>query len=65
MIQYRKEKKKKSIKLIYYTMEIFTEKDIINKDYYNNIKNVIICTKCSKIITNPVQCDQCQHCFCL
>jgi len=46
-------------------MEIFTEKDIINKDYYNNIKNVIICTKCSKIITNPVQCDQCQHCFCL
>jgi len=42
----------------------FETKDVINKDYFENIKNTIECSKCLNIISDPVQCDKCQHCFC-
>ena len=40
------------------------EKNIINKDYYEGIKNMITCSICSSIIQNPVQCNKCQNFFC-
>jgi len=43
---------------------LFSERDIVNKEYYENIKDVINCSICSGIIKDPVQCNKCQHCFC-
>ena len=40
------------------------EKQIVNKDYYEGIKNMINCIICSCIIEDPVQCNKCQNCFC-
>ena len=41
------------------------EDDIINKDYLENIRDMVTCIICLNIIEDPVQCDMCQHCFCL
>ena len=38
--------------------------EIANKEYYEGIKDIITCLICLDIITDPVQCDKCQHCFC-
>jgi len=43
---------------------LFSESDIVNKEYYKSIKDVINCSICSDIIKDPVQCNKCQHCFC-
>ena len=45
--------------------ESFIKQDeIVNKEYYNGIKDIITCLICLDIISDPVQCDKCQHCFC-
>ena len=41
------------------------EDDIINKDYLENIRDMVTCIICLNIIDDPVQCDTCQHSFCL
>ena len=41
------------------------EDDVINKDYLENIRDLVTCIICLNIIDNPVQCDTCQHSFCL
>ena len=45
--------------------ESFIKQDeIVNKEYYNGIKDIITCLICLDIVSDPVQCDKCQHCFC-
>ena len=44
--------------------DLFDEKDIVNQEYYNRIKNLINCSICLNIVKDPVQCDKCQHYFC-
>ena len=43
---------------------LFEENDIINKEYYNGVKEMINCTICLNIIEDPLQCNKCQHFFC-
>ena len=44
---------------------MFLEPDkVINQNYYNEIKDNIICSICQGILYNPVQCSKCQNCFC-
>ena len=43
---------------------LFEENDIINKEYYNGIKNMINCSICLNIIEDPLQCNKCQKFFC-
>ena len=43
---------------------IIQENTIINKEYYEGIKNMIKCVICLNIITDPEQCNKCQHIFC-
>ena len=43
---------------------IFSESNIVNKEYYEGIKSMINCLICLNIIENPVQCTKCQHYFC-
>ena len=43
---------------------IISNDEIINKEYYEGIKDIIICSICLDIVYNPLQCDKCQHCFC-
>ena len=40
------------------------EDDIINKQYYEKIKDMINCIICLNIIEDPVQCDICHHFYC-
>jgi len=42
----------------------YKKDDIVNKEYYESIKETIKCSICFNIIKDPVQCDLCQHCFC-
>ena len=44
--------------------KIFSENNIINKEYYDGIKSMVNCLICLNIIENPVQCSKCQHYFC-
>ena len=44
--------------------KIFSESNIVNKEYYEGIKSMINCLICLNIIENPVQCTKCQHYFC-
>ena len=44
---------------------LFEENDIINKEYYNGIKEMINCSICLNIIEDSLQCNKCQHFFCL
>ena len=44
--------------------ELFTEKNIVNKEYYEGVKSMINCLICLNIIEDPVQCSKCQHYFC-
>ena len=41
------------------------EEDILNKDYFENIRNMVTCFICLNIMEDPIQCDKCQHSFCL
>jgi len=41
------------------------EEDIINKTYFENIRNIITCIICLNIVEDPVQCEKCQHSYCL
>jgi len=43
---------------------LFEEDDIVNREYYEGIKDMIKCTICLDIVKEPVQCNKCQHCFC-
>ena len=43
---------------------LFEEKDIVNKEFYEGVKNMINCSICFNIVKDPVQCKGCQHCFC-
>ncbi|OUM70475.1 hypothetical protein PIROE2DRAFT_1339 [Piromyces sp. E2] len=43
---------------------LFEEKDVVNREFYRGIKNMIKCSVCLNIAQNPVQCDKCQQCFC-
>ena len=45
-------------------VDLFEEKDIVNKEYYEGVKDKINCSICLNIIENPVQCDKCQKFFC-
>jgi hypothetical protein len=38
--------------------------NVVNQDYYKEIKDNIICSICKGILYNPVQCSKCQNCFC-
>ena len=40
------------------------EEDIINKNYYEQIKEMIKCIICFNIIEDPVQCSICKYHFC-
>ena len=44
--------------------DLFEEKDIVNKEYYEGVKDKINCSICLNIIVNPVQCDKWQKFFC-
>ena len=41
------------------------EGDIINKEYFENIRNIVICSICLNIIEEPIFCNQCQYNFCI
>ena len=43
---------------------IIKAEEIVNKEYYEGIKDIITCLICLGIASDPVQCDKCQHCFC-
>ena len=43
---------------------IISNDEIINREYYEGIKDIIICSICLNIVSDPLQCDKCQHCFC-
>ena len=43
---------------------IIKQDEIINKEFYEGIKDIITCLICLEIVSDPVQCDKCQHCFC-
>jgi hypothetical protein len=43
---------------------IIKQDEIVNKEYYEGIKDIITCLICLDIVSDPVQCDKCQHCFC-
>lgn len=43
---------------------IIKQDEIVNKEYYEGIKDIITCLICLDIASDPVQCDKCQHCFC-
>ena len=40
------------------------EEQIVNKEFYEGIKDVINCMICSCIIEDPIQCNKCQNLFC-
>ena len=40
------------------------KRDVVNKDDFIPIENVVTCPICSFIIFDPVQCEECQVCFC-
>ena len=44
--------------------DFIDEYNIINKEYYEGVKEIVNCLICFNIIENPLQCDQCQNCFC-
>ena len=44
--------------------KIFSEKNIVNKEYYEGIKSLVNCLICLGLVENPVQCTKCQHYFC-
>ena len=44
--------------------EMDLEEYVIKNDYYNSIKDEIICIICSRIKKNPVMCSKCQNSFC-
>ena len=37
---------------------------IINKGFYNEIKDLVNCPICNKIINKPMQCSICENNFC-
>ena len=37
---------------------------VINKGILDVIKEVAICPICKGVISNPVQCSECENCFC-
>ena len=43
----------------------FDEISLIEDDYYNNIKNLIKCKYCNKILKEPLMCRECLGTFCL
>eukprot|EP00833_Pecoramyces_ruminatium_P018034 jgi/Orpsp1_1/1192066/evm.model.d7180000090323.1 len=43
---------------------LFMEKDIVNKEYYDSIKELVKCPICLSIVREPVHCTTCQHIFC-
>ena len=45
-------------------VDLFDEKDIVNKEYYNGIKDKINCPICLSIIEEPYQCSKCERFFC-
>ena len=42
----------------------FDDKDLIEDEYYNGIKDLIKCNQCDKIIKEPMMCMKCQGNFC-
>ena len=44
--------------------KFFSEKNVVNKEYYDGIKSLVNCLICLGIVENPVQCTKCQHYFC-
>ena len=44
--------------------DYFTDDCIVEDDLYYNIKNLIICPLCHKILKNPFMCDKCQATYC-
>ena len=40
------------------------EEDIINKDYLENIRDMVTCVICLNIVEEPLQCEICKHSFC-
>ena len=42
----------------------FDENSLIEDDYYNNIKNLIKCKYCNKILKEPLMCRECLDAFC-
>ena len=43
----------------------FDENSLLEDDYYNNIKNLIKCKYCNKILKEPMMCRECLGTFCL
>ena len=41
------------------------EEDIINKEYFENIRDMVTCIICLNIMEEPIQCGICQHSYCL
>ena len=35
------------------------EEDILNKDYFENVRNMVTCVICLNIMEDPIQCDKC------
>ena len=40
------------------------EKNVVNQEFYNEIKDSIICPICKDLMINPMMCMNCQNCFC-
>ena len=40
------------------------EEDIVNKDYFESIRDTITCMFCLSIFEDPIQCESCHQTFC-
>ena len=36
----------------------------MNKEYFENVKNVVLCNFCHSIVDEPCECQECQNIFC-
>ena len=46
------------------TNKYFDEESLIEDDYYNSIKNMIVCKYCQKLFKEPMMCTECFITFC-
>ena len=37
---------------------------VINKDFFENVKEMLTCCICTGVLVDPMQCSSCENCFC-
>ena len=43
---------------------VFNPNDVENKEYFQNVKSVVLCNYCHSIVNQPFECLECQNVFC-